>query len=88
MEKRALTNLAELDLRRAKLAQQMPEAEKAEAKAFAKAEPAAAVELAKRQDRAELAREVLTERRQQEVAARERQSDRSRERDRNRGFER
>jgi Ti-type conjugative transfer relaxase TraA len=88
VEKRALTNLAELDLRRAKLAQQMPEAEKAEAKAFAKAEPAAAVELAKRQDRAELAREVLTERRQQEVAARERQSDRSRERDRNRGFER
>ena len=88
VEKTALTNLAELDLRRAKLAQQIPEAEKAEAKAFAKAEPAAAVELAKRQDRAGLAREVLTERRQQDVAAREQQSGRSRERDRSRGFER
>jgi Ti-type conjugative transfer relaxase TraA len=88
VEKRVLTNLAELDLRRAKLAQQMPEAEKAEAKAFAKAEPGAAVELAKRQDRAGLAREVLTERRQQDIAAREQQKVRSRERGRDRGFER
>ncbi len=88
LEKRALANLAELDQRRAKLAQQMPEAEKAEAKAFVKAKPAAAVELAKRQDRAGLAREVLTERRQRDIAARERQSNRSRERDRDRGFER
>jgi hypothetical protein len=60
VEKRALKSLEELDLQRAKLLQQMPEAEKAEAKAFANAEPAAAVELAKRQDRAGLAREVLT----------------------------
>ena len=45
--------------RRAELGQQLPHAEKEEAAAFARAEPAAAAELAKRQERASLACEII-----------------------------
>ena len=66
LEQMALTNLAELDPRRVTLAQPVGEAEKAEAAAFARAE--ATVDLAKRQERGSVAREVLQERRRQDVA--------------------
>ena len=46
--KMALANLAALDIRRATLMQQVPEAETAEARAFAKVEPVAAAALAQR----------------------------------------
>ena len=52
LEQMALTNLAELDSRRVVLAKQVGEAEKAEATAFARVEPKAAAELARRQERA------------------------------------
>jgi hypothetical protein len=48
--------------------------------------PAAAAELAKRQERASLAREIMAERRQEQDQARERQ--RERDRDRDQGMER
>lgn len=67
------------------MVQQVPEAEKAEAAAFGQAKPAATAELAQRQERAGLAREVLAERRQQE-AAQERLLECSRHR--SRGMER
>jgi hypothetical protein len=47
---------------------------------------AAAAELAKRQERASLAREIMAERRQEQDQARERQ--RERDRDRDQGMER
>jgi hypothetical protein len=50
------------------------------AAAFTRAEPAVAAELATREERAGLTREILEERRQQEQA-RERQQERSRDRD-------
>jgi hypothetical protein len=84
-EGQAVSALLKLDVRRAELAQQVPQAEKAEAAAFGQAKPAATAELAQRQERAGLAREVLAERRQQE-AAQERQQERSRHR--SRGIER
>jgi len=84
-EGQAVSELLKLDVRRAELAQQVPQAEKAEAAAFGQAKPAAMGELARRQERAGIAREVLAERRQQE-AAQERQSERSRHR--SRGLER
>jgi Ti-type conjugative transfer relaxase TraA len=84
-EDQAVSALQKLDDRRAELAQQVPLAEKAEAIAFDAAKPAAAAELARRQDSAALAREVLKERRERE-AAQERQLDRGRYR--SRGFER
>jgi Ti-type conjugative transfer relaxase TraA len=74
-EGQAVSALQKLDVRRAELAQQLPQAEKAEAAAFGQAKPAATAELAQRQERAGLARDVLAERRQQEVA-RERQQER------------
>ena len=81
LEQMALTNLAELDPRRVALAKQIGEAEKAEAAAFARVEPKAAAELAKRQERGSVAREVLQERRQQDVARERAQRERSRGRD-------
>jgi hypothetical protein len=83
VERMAVETLDKLEPRRSALARQLPEAEKEEATAFERAQPTAAAELAKRQERATLAREVLAERRQQDVA-RERQ----RERGRDRGMER
>jgi hypothetical protein len=74
-EGQAVSALQKLDVRRAELAQQLPQAEKAETAAFGAAKPAATAELAQRQERAGLARDVLAERRQQE-AARERQQER------------
>jgi hypothetical protein len=80
-ERRAADELDKLEPRRAKLARQLPEAEKEEAAAFARAQPAAAAELAKRQERASLAREIMAERRQEQDQTRERQQERSRDRD-------
>jgi ATP-dependent exoDNAse (exonuclease V) alpha subunit len=77
----AADELDKLEPRRAKLARQLPEAEKEEAAAFARAQPAAAAELAKRQERASLAREIMAERRQEQDQTRERQQERSRDRD-------
>jgi hypothetical protein len=90
-EQWALEELVKLDPRRADLAQQLPSAEKAEATAFARIEPAAAAELAKRQARGAVAREIQQERWQQEREehAREQQQERlSRGRDRGFGLER
>lgn len=84
-EGHAISALQKLDDRRAELAQQVPLAEKSEAVAFDAAKPAAAAELARRQDSAALAREVLAERRERE-AAQERHLDCGRYR--SRGFER
>ncbi len=67
-EGKAVEELKKLDLQRAQLARFVPAAEKAEAAAFKQAEPAAVAELAKRQERAGVAREVLGEQRRQEVA--------------------
>ena len=83
-EGHAVDELLKLDTRRAELAQQVPQAEKAEAAAFGQAKPAAVDELARRQERAGIAREVLAQRRQQE-AAHERQLDRSRHQSRGMG---
>ena len=69
-EGQAVSELQKLDVRRAELAQQLPQAEKAEAAAFGEAKPAATAELTQRQDRAELAREILSEQRRQEIASR------------------
>jgi hypothetical protein len=80
-EGQAVSELLKLNARRAELAQQGPQAEKAEAAAFGQAKSAATAELAQRQERAGLAREVLTERRQQEAAQ-------ERIRHRSRGLER
>ncbi len=85
-QRMALEQLAELDPRRAALARQIGDAEKAEAAAFARAEPKAAAELAKRQERGSLAREVVQERRQQDVVREQTQRERNRGRDR--GLER
>ncbi len=79
-ERSAADELDKLEPRRAALARQLPEAEKEESAAFERAHPAAAAELAKRQERAGLARDVLEERRQQDQA-RERQRERGRDRD-------
>jgi hypothetical protein len=84
-ESQAVSTLRTLDVRRADLAQRLPQAEKAEAAVFGAAKPAATVELAQRQERAGLSREILAEQRQQEVAQ-ERQLSRSRYR--SRGLER
>jgi hypothetical protein len=67
-EHMAVEALDKLEPRRAALVRQLPEAEKKEAAAFERAQPVAAAELAKRQERAGLAREVLEERRQQDQA--------------------
>jgi len=85
-EHMALEQLAELDPRRAALTRQIGDAEKAEAAAFARAEPKAAAELAKWQERGSVAREVLHERWQQDIARERVQRERSRGRDR--GLER
>jgi hypothetical protein len=87
----ALEQLAKLDPRSAELSQQLPAAEKTEATAFARIEPAAAAELAQRQARGAAAREILQERWEQEreERAREQQQERlSRGRDRGFGLER
>jgi hypothetical protein len=62
-EHMAVEALDNLELRRAALARHLPEAEKDEAAAFERAEPAAAAEQTKRQERATLAREIIAERR-------------------------
>ena len=67
-EGKAVEELKKLDVQRAQLARFVPAAEKAEAAAFRQAEPAATAELAKRQERAGVAREVLGEQRRQDVA--------------------
>ena len=59
--------LKKLDLQRTRVARSVPAAEKAEAAAFKQAEPAAVAELMKRQERSNMAREVLGEQRQQEL---------------------
>jgi Ti-type conjugative transfer relaxase TraA len=90
-EQWAAVELAKLDPRRAYLAQQLPTAEKAEAMAFARIEPAATVELEKRQIRGAAAREIQQERQEQEREehARKQQQERlSRGRDRGFGLER
>jgi hypothetical protein len=79
-ERHAIEELDKLDPRRVALAPQLPAAEKEMAAAFTRAEPAAAAELATREERAGLAREILEERRQQEQA-RERRQERSHDRD-------
>ncbi len=73
----AVAQLAKLAPRRSELAKHIPEAEKAEAAAFARAEPVAAAELTRRQTRGTLARDIL-EARQQQEHARERQHERTR----------
>jgi Ti-type conjugative transfer relaxase TraA len=82
-ERSAADELDKLGPRRAVLARQLPEAEKEEAAAFERAQPAAAAELAKRQKRGNLAREIIAERRQEQDQARERE----RSRDRDQGME-
>ena len=67
-EGKAVEELKKLDVQRAQLARFVPIAERAEAAAFRQAEPAATAELAKRQERASVAREVLGEQRRQEMA--------------------
>ena len=67
-EGKAVEELKKLDVQRAQLARVVPIAERAETAAFRQAEPAATAELAKRQERASVAREVLGEQRRQEVA--------------------
>jgi Ti-type conjugative transfer relaxase TraA len=67
-EGKAVEELKKLDLQRAQLARFVPIAEKAEAAAFRQAGPAAVAELAKRQERAGVAREVHGEQRRQELA--------------------
>jgi hypothetical protein len=83
-EAQAVTELQKLDGRRAELAQQLPQAEMAEAAAFSQVKPTATAELAYRQERAGLARDVLAERRQQEMAQ-ERQQERTQHRSRGLG---
>jgi hypothetical protein len=83
-ESQAVSELQKLDVRRAELAQQLAQAEKAEVAAFGVAKPAATVELAQRQERAGLARDVLAERRQQELAQ-ERQQEHTQHRNRGLG---
>jgi hypothetical protein len=83
-EHMAVEALDKLEPRRAALARELPEAEKVEAAAFERAQPAAAAELAKRQERGNLAREIIAERRQEQNQARKRQ----RSRDRDHGMER
>jgi hypothetical protein len=80
-ERSAADELDSLEPRRTALARQLPEAEKEEAVAFERAQPAAAAELAKRQERARLAREIMAERRQDQDQARERHRERNRDRD-------
>ena len=90
-EQWALAELAKLDPHRADLAKQLPAAERTEATAFGRIEPAAAAELEKRQARGAAAREILQERWEQEREehAREQQRERlSRGRDRGFGLER
>jgi hypothetical protein len=77
-DQRPLEALAPLAQR---LARGELQAEKEEAAAFERTQPAAAAELAKRQQRASLAHEILVERRQEQDQARERQRGRSRDRD-------
>ena len=79
--------LETLEARRAELARALPEAEQAEAAAFAQVQPRAAAELAARRERASIARAVQAERDQQNRAAREPQ-ERERGRDRDLGLER
>jgi hypothetical protein len=83
-ERSAADALDKLEPRRSALAGQLPEAGKEEAAAFERAQPAAAAELAKRQERGNLAREIIAERRQEQDQARERE----RSRDREQGMER
>jgi hypothetical protein len=83
VERMAVEALDKLEPRRAELARQLPQAENEEAAAFARAQPAAAAELATRQERGNLAREILAERRQQDreqEQARERQQELRRDR--------
>ena len=84
-EQMAAAQLAKLDPRRAELAKHIPEAEKAEAMAFARVDPVAAAELTKRQARGALARDILEERRQQDYAHEQRQ-ERTRTMGRGRGL--
>jgi hypothetical protein len=83
VERMAVEALDKLEPRGAELARQLPQAENEEAAAFARAQPAAAEELATRQERGNLAREILAERRQQDreqEQARERQQELRRDR--------
>jgi hypothetical protein len=84
IEHMAVAALDTLEPRRAALARELPEAEKVEAAAFGRAQPAAAAELAKRQELGNLAREIIAERRQEQDQGRERE----RSRDRDLGMER
>ena len=87
-EQWASEELTKLDPRRAELTQQLPGAEKAEVRAFARIEPAATAELAQRQARGAAAREILQERwgQEREERAREQQQERRLSRGRYRGF--
>jgi hypothetical protein len=83
VERMAVETLDKLEPRRSALARQLPEAEKEEAAGFERAQPTAAAELAKRQERGNLAREILAERRRQDreqEQARERQQELRRDR--------
>jgi hypothetical protein len=84
IEHMAVAALDTLEPRRAALVRELPEAEKVEAAAFGRAQPAAAAELAKRQELGNLAREIIAERRQEQDQGRERE----RSRDRDLGMER
>jgi hypothetical protein len=57
--------LDELEPRQVARARQAPEAGKEDAAAFARAQPTAVAELTKRQERANLAREIIAERQQE-----------------------
>jgi hypothetical protein len=86
-EQWASEELGKLDPRRAELTQQLRAAEKAEAMAFARIEPAAAAELAQRQARGAAAREIVQERWEQEREERAREHQQERlSRDRACGF--
>jgi hypothetical protein len=81
VKRMAVEALDKLEPRRSALARQLPEAGKEEAAAFERAQPAAAAELAKRQERGNLARAIIAERRQEQDQARERQREQNRDRD-------
>jgi hypothetical protein len=80
----AVEALDNLELRNGPRWRHLPEAEKDEAAAFERAEPAATAERTKRQERATLAREIIAERQQEQDQAGERE----RSRDRDQGMER
>jgi hypothetical protein len=78
-ERRVADELGKLEPRRVAMEKRLLAVEKEEVAAFERAQPVAAAELAKRQERGNLAREIITERRQEQDQAREREQRRDRD---------